>query len=62
MSAPQRMAREKFWTTWLRELAADLGARLADTIGEEPSGRGRVRELVNAAIALEQEIAREVGE
>ena len=60
MSARQRLEREKFWTEWLRELAQDMGARLAETIGVEPSGRERIRELVNAAIILEQELAGEV--
>lgn len=57
MSAPERMAREKFWTAWLKALGQDLGARLAETIGQAPSGRWWVTSLVNTAIALEAALA-----
>ena len=60
MSARQRMEREKFWTAWCSALKQDMGARLAEIINVEPSGRERIRELVNAAIALESDLAGEV--
>lgn len=57
MSALQRMEKRKFWRAWAELAGRDLGARLAETIGEDEPADPDIREALRLMIQAEALLA-----